>query len=59
MKKIGQILALMFLFANISSADLITFIHTGSGSGMLGDDPFDLANFTITATADTGAHSRF
>ena len=54
MKRIGQILALMFLFANLSSADLITFIHTGTGSGSTDElGSFGPANFTITATGDT------
>ena len=34
-------------------ADIITFIHTGSGSGSLGSTSFGLSNFTITATANT------
>ncbi|MDP6312314.1 MAG: hypothetical protein QF781_09195 [Phycisphaerales bacterium] len=34
-------------------ADLITFTHTGSGSGTLNSSMFGPSNFTIVSTADT------
>ena len=40
-------------WASPASADPITFIHTGSGSGSLDGVLFDVSEFTITATGDT------
>jgi len=40
-------------WASPASADPITFIHSGSGSGSLAGDPFDVSAFTITALGDT------
>ena len=42
-----------------SFADLITFTHTGTGSGTIGATSFANAAFTITDTADTTARSSF
>jgi hypothetical protein len=36
-----------------SSASIITFTHTGLGTGQIGPTSFTNANFTITETADT------
>lgn len=37
----------------------ITFIHTGSGTGRIGDTPFENAQFTITSTGDTSNRQSF
>jgi hypothetical protein len=40
-------------YVSTTAAAPITFIHMGSGSGSLNGVPFDVSNFTITATGDT------
>jgi len=44
-------------WASPASADPITFIHSGSGSGSLAGAPFDVSAFTITATGDTSSRT--
>ncbi len=51
LKKIAPVLLLST--AMQASAALVTTIHTGEGSGSLGDAAFENAYFVITATADT------
>lgn len=41
------------VFASAASADPITFIHTGSGSGVIGGLTFSDLDFIITAVGDT------
>jgi hypothetical protein len=57
MKRVGLLVVVMCWVAGLCSAPVmaapITFIHTGSGSGSLNGTPFDVSNFTITATGDT------
>jgi len=59
MKKAIQIVCLSAVVAVLGSslsADTITFVHTGSGSGTLGGASFGTSDFVITATIDTSLH---
>lgn len=45
--------ALLVLTTAEAPADILTFTHTGTGSGALGGAPFPQSDFVITAFADT------
>lgn len=45
--------ALLVLVPAGASADILTFYHTGSGSGTLDGAPFSTSDFVITASGDT------
>jgi hypothetical protein len=51
------LLVSMILFAVNSFAELITFTHTGTGSGTIGATSFTNAAFTITDVGDTASRS--
>jgi hypothetical protein len=60
LQKLGRVpkwaplaVALLVLMPAGASADILTFYHTGSGSGTLDDVPFATSDYVITATGDT------
>ena len=53
------VLAVVVLHASNASADPITFVHQGMGSGSVGGATFVNAAFTITAFGDTANRSSF
>ena len=53
------LLAVLLFCASAANANLITFIHTGSGSGRIGETAFENAAFTLTSSADTDDRQSF
>ena len=51
--------ALLLFSASAANANLITFIHSGSGTGRIGEIAFEDASFTLTSTADTDDRQSF
>lgn len=56
---VSTVTALAVLTPAIAAADVLTFIHTGNGSGTLNGVPFPASNFTITSTGDTNNRQSF
>jgi hypothetical protein len=57
--KVFAAIASVAFTAAAAQAVGITFIHTGTGTGRIGNTPFENAQFTITSVADTNDRTSF
>lgn len=55
----SKLTVVFLLFTTFCFADVITFRHTGTGSGTLGGTPFTNAAFVITDVGNTGDRQAF